>query len=73
MRRLADAAGLPYATIVGQRLYDLKTEADTLGLALQHAREDADERKVVEASAELARCREEIEAYEQELEAAGKG
>jgi hypothetical protein len=71
MRRLATAAGLPYATIVNQRLYDQKTLADTLGAALEHAREDGDQAKVADLSAQLARCRDEIAAYMRELAGAG--
>ena len=41
MHRQATASGLPYATIVGQRLYDLQGLADVLKTAVQQAQQAA--------------------------------
>lgn len=66
LRQQATAAGLPYATLVGQRLYDLRGLADVLTGELDQARQAGDDRQVAAATRKLARCRGQIAAYERE-------
>jgi len=62
LRQQAAAAGLPYATLVGQRLYDLRGLADVL----DQARQAGDAGQIAAATRKLARCRGQIAAYERE-------
>ena len=66
LQRQAAAAGLPYATLVGQRLYDLRGLADVLSGELDQARQAGDDGQVAAATRKLARCRSQIAAYERE-------
>ncbi len=66
LRQQAAAAGLPYATLVGQRLYDLRGLADVLAGELDQARQAGDAGQIAAATRKLARCRGQIAAYERE-------
>ncbi len=66
LRQQAAAAGVPYATLVGQHLYDLRGLADVLAGELDQARQAGDDRQVAAATRKLARCRSQIAAYERE-------
>lgn len=66
LRQQAAAAGLPYATLVGQRLYDLRGLADVLRGELDQARRAGDDGQVAAATRKLARCRSQIAAYQRE-------
>jgi hypothetical protein len=73
MRALAASSGLPYATIVGQKVNDLQGLVDVLAEELAAAQQAADARKAGELSVTLARRRAELAAYQAEQQAASTG
>lgn len=83
MQQQATAAGLPYATIVAQRLYDLQGLATVLQTTLDQAQQAvrtttdpvalaAAKKQVADVSHKLAHCQDEVTAYQQEEQAAQK-
>jgi hypothetical protein len=70
-QRMAQQAGLPYATIVGQQVYDIHNEIDTLTEALKTAQQAQAAAKIQSLTAQLAHCQEQLAAYEGEQRAAG--
>lgn len=78
MKGLAGSSGLPYATVVNQRLYDLQGLVGALQSELNDARAvlndassagdlEAAKAKESEVARKLAEAQEEVEAYQAEL------
>ncbi len=70
MRHLAASSGLPYATIVGQKVYDLQGLVDVLTSELAAAQQAGDTKKIGELTGKLAHRRAELAAYQAEQQAA---
>jgi hypothetical protein len=71
MKQQAAAAGMPYATLVGQKVYDLQGLVDVLTGELQQARQAGDSKKIGDVTNKLARHQAELAAYRAEQQAAG--
>lgn len=71
MRQQAAAAGMPYATLVGQKVYDLRGLVEVLAGELQAARQTGDRTRISEVAGKLARRQAELAAYQAEERAAG--
>jgi hypothetical protein len=71
MKQQAAAAGMPYGTLVGQKVYDLQGLVDVLASELEQARQAGDSRKIGEVTGKLARRQAELAAYKAEQQAAG--
>jgi hypothetical protein len=71
MKQQATAAGMPYGTLVGQKVYDLQGLVDVLTAELQQAQQGGDSKKIGEVTGKLARRRAELAAYKAEQQAAG--
>lgn len=78
MKRLADSSGLPYATVVNQRLYDLQglvgalqSELADAHAALNNASSAGDleaaKTRESEVARKLAEAQDEVAAYQAEL------
>lgn len=66
MKQQAAASGLPYATIVGQKVYDLQGLVDVLTAELQDAQKVGDRTQIGEITGKLTRRRAELAAYQAE-------
>lgn len=71
MKQQAAAAGMPYGTLVGQKVYDLQGLVDVLASELRAAQQAGDSKKIGEATAKLTRHQAELAAYQAEQQAAG--
>ncbi len=71
MKQQAAAAGMPYGTIVGQKVYDLQGLVDVLTAALQAAQQAGDAKKIGEVTGKLTHHQAELAAYKAEQGAAG--
>ena len=73
MKQQAAAAGLPYATIVGQKVYDLQGLVNVLATELGEAQQAGDTKKIGEVTGKLTRRKAELAAYQAEQHAAPPG
>ncbi len=71
MKQQATAAGMPYGTLVGQKVYDLQGLVDVLTSEMQQAQQAGDRKKVGEVTGKLAHHQAELAAYKAEQQAAG--
>jgi hypothetical protein len=71
MKQQAAAAGMPYGTLVGQKVYDLQGLVDVLAGELQAARQAGDSTRIGDVTGKLARRQAELAAYQAEQQAAG--
>lgn len=71
MKQQAAAAGMPYGTIVGQKVYDLQGLVDVLTAELQAAQQAGDAKKIGEVTGKLAHRQAELAAYKAERQTAG--
>lgn len=71
MRQRAAAAGMPYGTLVGQKVYDLQGLVDVLTSELQQARQVGNSEQIRAVAGKLARHQAELAAYKAEQQAAG--
>ncbi len=71
MKQQAATAGMPYGTLVGQKVYDLQGLVDVLTGELQAARQAGDSKKVGDVTGKLAHRQAELAAYIAEQQAAG--
>ncbi|MHB8645806.1 MAG: hypothetical protein ACYDAR_08475 [Thermomicrobiales bacterium] len=71
MKQQAAAAGMPYGTLVGQKVYDLQGLVNVLTSELQQARQAGDAKQIGDVTGKLARRQAELAAYEAEQQAAG--
>jgi len=71
MKQQATAAGMPYGTLVGQKVYDLQGLVDVLTSELQAAQQAGDRKKIGDVTGKLARHQAELAAYKAEQQAAG--
>ena len=76
-RQLAQQSGSTYATIVGQHVYDIQTEIDTLTEALATQQQAVSEgaaaaqAKIAALTTQLAHARDQLAAYKAEQQGAG--
>ncbi|HEX2914308.1 MAG TPA: hypothetical protein VH186_26145 [Chloroflexia bacterium] len=76
MEKLAKDSGLPYATILGQHIYDLKGLESVLCSQLERAKTEGKgdtDKQVVELCRKLKECQEQIAAFEQEQQGTNQG
>jgi len=66
MRQQAAAAGMPYATLVGQKVYDLQGLVNVLAGELRDAQQAGDRTRIAELTGKLAHYQAELAAYEAE-------
>ncbi|MCA1668739.1 MAG: hypothetical protein LC793_15345 [Thermomicrobia bacterium] len=71
MRQQATAAGMPYGTLVGQKVYDLQGLVDVLTSELQQAQQAGDSKKIGEVTGKLTHHQAELAAYKAEQQTAG--
>jgi hypothetical protein len=71
MKQQAAAAGMPYGTLVGQKVYDLQGLVDVLTSELQQAKQAGDSKKIGDVTGKLAHRQSELAAYQAEQQAAG--
>lgn len=71
MKQQANAAGMPYGTLVGQKVYDLQGLVDVLTSELQQAKQTGDSKKIGDVTGKLTRHQAELAAYKAEQQAAG--
>jgi hypothetical protein len=71
MKQQAATAGMPYGTLVGQKVYDLQGLVDVLTGELQAAQQAGDTKKIGEVTGKLTRRQAELAAYKAEQQAAG--
>jgi len=71
MKQQAAAAGMPYATLVGQKVYDLQGLVAVLSAELQDAQQAGNTKRISEVTEKLARHKAELDAYKAEQQAAG--
>jgi hypothetical protein len=71
MKQQAAAAGMPYATLVGQKVYDLQGLVDVLTGELQQAQQAGESKRIGDVTGKLARHQAELAAYTAEQQAAG--
>ncbi len=71
MRQQSAAAGMPYGTLVGQKVYDLQGLVDVLTSELQQARQAGNSKQIGEVAGKLAHRQAELAAYKAEQQAAG--
>lgn len=71
MKQRAAAAGMPYGTLVGQKVYDLQGLVDVLTSELRAAQQDGNGEHIGDVTGKLARRRAELAAYKAEQQAAG--
>lgn len=71
MKQQAAAAGMPYGTLVGQKVYDLQGLVDVLASELQAARQAGDSTRIGDLTGKLAHRQAELAAYQAEQQAAG--
>ncbi len=71
MKQQAAAAGMPYGTLVGQKVYDLQGLVDVLTSELQAAQQTGDSKKIGDVTGKLAHNQAELAAYKAEQQAAG--
>lgn len=71
MKQQAAAAGMPYATLLGQKIYDLQGLVDVLTGELQEARQAGDSKRIGDLTGKLAHRQAELAAYQAEQQAAG--
>ena len=66
MKQQAAAAGMPYATLVGQKVYDLQGLVDVLTAELHDAQQANDRKRIGEVTGKLTRRQAELDAYKAE-------
>ena len=71
MKQQAVAAGMPYGTLVGQKVYDLQGLVNVLTGELQQARQAGNSAQIGDVTGKLARHQAELAAYKAEQQAAG--
>jgi len=71
MKQQAAAAGMPYGTLVGQKVYDLQGLVDVLTSELQQARQAGNSKQIGDVTGKLAHHQAELAAYKAEQQAAG--
>jgi len=71
MKQQASAAKMPYATVVGQKVYDLHGLVQVLTDALRAAQGAGDTKKVGEITSKLKHRQAELAAYQAEQGSAG--
>jgi hypothetical protein len=71
MKQQAAAAGMPYATLVGQKVYDLQGLVDVLSAELHDAQQVGDPKRISEVTGKLDRHKAELDAYKAEQQVAG--
>lgn len=71
MKQQATAAGMPYATVVGQHVYDLQGLVDVLSAELQQAHQAGNGAQTAEVQRKLTARQAELAAYRQEQTSAG--
>lgn len=71
MKQQAAAAGMPYATLIAQKVYDLQGLVDVLTSELQDARQAGDSKRIGEVTGKLTHRQAELAAYKAEQQAAG--
>ncbi len=71
MKQQATAAGMPYGTLVGQKVYDLQGLVNVLTSELQQAQQAGNSKQVGDVTGKLARHQAELAAYKAEQQAAG--
>lgn len=71
MRQRATASGMPYGTLVAQKVYDLQGLVKVLTDELQAAQQAGDPKKIGEVTGKLTHHRAELAAYQTEQQAAG--
>ena len=71
MKQQAVAAGMPYATLVGQKVYDLQGLVDVLTAELHDAQQAGDTKRIGQVTGKLTRHKAELDAWEAERQAAG--
>lgn len=71
MKQQAAAAGMPYGTLVGQKVYDLQGLVAVLSSELQAAQQAGNSKQIRDLAGKLARHQAELAAYQAEQQAAG--
>lgn len=71
MKQQAAAAGMPYGTLVGQKVYDLQGLVAVLTSELQAAQQAGNSKQIRDVTGKLARRQAELAAYQAEQQAAG--
>lgn len=71
MKQQAAAAGMPYGTLVGQKVYDLQGLVAVLTGELQAAQQAGNSKQIAIVTGKLARRQAELAAYQAEQQAAG--
>ena len=71
MKQQAAAAGMPYGTLVGQKVYDLQGLVDVLTTELQAAQRAGNSKQIGDVTGKLAHRQAELAAYKAEQQAAG--
>ncbi len=71
MKQQATAAGMPYGTLVGQKVYDLQGLVDVLTGELQQAQQAGNRTQIGDVTGKLAHHQAELAAYKAEQQAVG--
>ncbi len=72
MQQQATVAGMPYGTLVGQKVYDLQGLVDVLADELKAAQQGGDTQQIGAVTGKLTRRQAELVAYQAEQRAAGR-
>ncbi len=72
MQQQATAAGMPYGTLVGQKVYDLQGLVDVLADELKAVQQSGDTQQIGAVMGKLTRRQAELAAYQAEQRVAGR-